>query len=88
MMVRMAILAGVAAASLIPSSGAALAQAAPAAAEAKIDGRAVVADVRKIIAANYVLPDVRPKLDAALAKGGHVIGVMPQATSKFGQRPS
>ena len=68
-MVRMAILAGAAAASLVPVSSAALAQAAPATAEAKVDGRAVVADVRKILAANYVLPETRPKLDAALAKG-------------------
>ena len=68
-MVRMAILAGAAAASLVPVSSAALAQAAPAAAEAKVDGRAVVADVRKILAANYVLPETRPKLDAALAQG-------------------
>jgi rhodanese-related sulfurtransferase len=30
---------------------------------------AVVADVRRILAANYVLADVRPKLDAALAQG-------------------
>jgi hypothetical protein len=68
-MIRMAILAGAAAASLVPGSTAALAQAGPAAAEAKVDARAVVADVRKILAANYVLPEVRPKLDAALAKG-------------------
>ena len=67
-MLRMAILAGVAAASLVPGSSAALAQAAPAA-EAKVDGRAVVADVRKILGENYVLPETRPKLDAALAKG-------------------
>ena len=38
-------------------------------AAASINGRAVVADVRRILAANYVLPDMRPKLDAALAKG-------------------
>ena len=68
-MIRMAILAGAAAVSLAPVSSAALAQAAPAAAEAKVDGRAVVADVRKILAANYVLPETRPKLDAALAQG-------------------
>ena len=34
-----------------------------------ISGRAVVADVRRILAANYVLPEARPKLDAVLAKG-------------------
>jgi len=38
-------------------------------AAASINGRAVVADVRRILAANYVLPDMRPKLDAVLAKG-------------------
>lgn len=68
-MVRMAILAGVAVVSLVPGSNAALAQTAPAAASTKVDSRAVVSDVRRIIAANYVLPAVRPKLDAALAKG-------------------
>jgi hypothetical protein len=51
----------------IPSSAAALAQAAPAA--AKVDGKAAVTEIRRILAQNYVLADVRPKLDAALAKG-------------------
>ena len=41
----------------------------PAASATRIDGRAVVADVRRILAANYVLPEMRPKLDAVLAKG-------------------
>lgn len=39
------------------------------AAVAPADGRAVVAALRKVLAENYVLPEVRPKLDAALAKG-------------------
>ena len=43
--------------------------AAPAAFAARIDGRAVIADVRRILAANYDLPEMRPKLDAVLAKG-------------------
>src|SRR3990170_1061781 len=43
--------------------------AAPVASATRIDGRAVVADVRRILAANYVLPEMRPKLDAVLAKG-------------------
>jgi len=43
--------------------------AAPTAAAARIDGRAAVADIRRILAANYVLPETRPKLDAVLAKG-------------------
>lgn len=33
------------------------------------DGRTVVAAIRKVLAENYVLPEVRPRLDAALAKG-------------------
>jgi hypothetical protein len=65
----MAILAGAAAVSLVPVSSAALAKAAPAAAEAKVDARAVVADVKRILNENYVLPDMRPKLAAALDKG-------------------
>lgn len=36
---------------------------------APADGRTVVTAIRKVIAENYVLPDVRAKLDAALAKG-------------------
>ena len=68
-MLRMAILAGVAMASLVSGSSAAVAQTTPTTTEAKLDGRAVVADVRKVLAANYVLPETRPKLDAALAKG-------------------
>lgn len=44
------------------------AQAAPAAAEA-LDSRAVVAEVRRIVAERYVLPERRPALDAILAKG-------------------
>ena len=50
-------------------SGSAAATAQPTAAVAKIDGKAAVAEIRRILAQNYALPDVRPKLDAALAKG-------------------
>jgi hypothetical protein len=39
------------------------------AASARLDVKAVVAEVRKVLAANYVLPEMRPKLDAALAAG-------------------
>jgi hypothetical protein len=46
---------------------AAMAQPAPAA--ARIDGNAAAAEIRRVLARNYVLPDVRSKLDAALAKG-------------------
>lgn len=42
---------------------------APAATPARADGRAVVAEVRRIIAERYVLPERRPALDAILAQG-------------------
>ena len=48
---------------------AALGTAAAAQSAPQVDGQKVVADVRRILAANYVLADVRPKLDAALAQG-------------------
>ena len=41
----------------------------PASSAARVDGKAAVTEIRRIVAQNYVLPDVRPKLDAALAKG-------------------
>jgi hypothetical protein len=40
----------------------------PAAAPAPADAKAVVAEIRRVLAENYVLPDMRPRLDAALAK--------------------
>jgi hypothetical protein len=40
-----------------------------AAAPAAFDARAAVAEIRRVLAANYVLPEMRPKLDAAFAKG-------------------
>jgi hypothetical protein len=61
------ILASAAALSL--TSGSATAQPAPATAAQQIDAQKTIADVRRIIAENYVLADVRPKLDAALAAG-------------------
>jgi hypothetical protein len=61
------ILASAAALSLVPASGGAQAPAATAVKAAPVDAQKVIADVRRILAANYVLPDVRPKLDAALA---------------------
>jgi hypothetical protein len=39
-----------------------------AAAPAPADSKVVVAEIRRVLADNYVLPDMRPKLDAALAK--------------------
>jgi Peptidase family S41/N-terminal domain of Peptidase_S41 in eukaryotic IRBP len=42
---------------------------AAAATPAPMTGRAVVAEVRRIIAARYVLPERRPQLDAILARG-------------------
>lgn len=65
---RMAILASAAALALVSSTSGAQ-QAPPVAAAAQADPQKVVADVRRIIAANYVLADVRPKLDAALSQG-------------------
>lgn len=63
-------IAFIAAASVAISSHVAPAQPdTPAAAPARVDGRTVVAEIRRLLAANYVLPEVRPKLDAALAKG-------------------
>jgi len=60
----------VCAAALAMVGGSANAQPSPTSStEAKVDAAKVVADVRRIIAANYVLADVRPKLDAALALG-------------------
>jgi hypothetical protein len=35
----------------------------------QVDAKSVVEDVRRILAANYVLADVRPKLDATLERG-------------------
>lgn len=66
-MFRVTVLAGAAALSFIPAASSAQAPAAPT--EAAVEGRKVAEDVRRILAANYVLPEVRPKLDAALAKG-------------------
>jgi hypothetical protein len=68
-MKKMAILAGAAALATITPGDTALAQQAAALAPAKVDAKAVVADVRRILNENYVLPEMRPKLDAALARG-------------------
>jgi hypothetical protein len=62
------------------SLGSAQAGAQPAAAKStqQIDAQKVVADVRRIISENYVLPEVRPRIDAALAAGlaaGHYNGI-------------
>jgi hypothetical protein len=49
-----------------------MAEAQPGAAPAAVapaDARAVVAALRKVLTENYVLPEVRPRLDAALARG-------------------
>lgn len=68
-MKKMTALAGAAALALIPATAGAQAQEATAAAATKVDPRAVVADVRRIINENYVLPEMRPQLAAALDKG-------------------
>ena len=64
----MTILTGAAAAALVPASAWAQPSSSNSS-EAQIDPKAVVADVRRIINENYVLPEMRPKLDAVLAKG-------------------
>ena len=66
---KMASLAGAAALALIPATAGAQAQEAAAAAAAKVEPRAVVADVKRILNENYVLPEMRPQLAAALDKG-------------------
>lgn len=54
----------------MPCAGRALAQeAARASANAPVDAKALVAEVRRIIAERYVLPERRPALDAVLAEG-------------------
>ena len=62
-----AIVASVLLALAIPGSGPAPAQSAPAIVQ--VDGQAAISEIRRILARNYVLPEVRPKLDAILAKG-------------------
>jgi hypothetical protein len=68
-MKTMTALAGAAALALIPATAGAQAQEATATAPAKVEPRAVVADVKHILNENYVLPEVRPQLAAALDKG-------------------
>jgi hypothetical protein len=68
-MTKLTALAGAAALALIPANANALTQEATAATQTKIDARAVVADVKRILNANYVLPEMRPQLAAALDKG-------------------
>jgi hypothetical protein len=66
---RMSELAGAAALALIPANANAAAQEAAAVTPASVDAKAVVADVTRILDENYVLPDLRPKLAAALSEG-------------------
>ena len=53
----------------LTAPGNALPSGEPAATAAALDSRAVVAEVRRILAERYVLPERRPALDAILAKG-------------------
>src|SRR5215203_3120846 len=68
-MKTMTALAGAAALALIPATAGAQAQEATANAASKVEPRAVVADVKRILNENYVLPELRPQLAAALDKG-------------------
>jgi C-terminal processing protease CtpA/Prc len=52
-----------------PAAAEAAPSPAPAAQPGPVDARAVVAEVRRLIAANYVIPEKRPALDAVLAEG-------------------
>jgi hypothetical protein len=52
-----------------PLSAPAMMQGSAPAAQGEIDPRAAVAEVRRILAERYVLPERRPALDAILAKG-------------------
>ena len=63
------ILIGAATLGLSAASNAAQPAATSGASATQVDAKAVVADVRRILNENYVLPELRPKLDAALAKG-------------------
>jgi hypothetical protein len=63
------IVAGLALAPGLANGQPAAPPAAAPAAVAPADGRTVVAAIRELLAKNYVLPELRPKLDAALAKG-------------------
>jgi len=53
----------------LPGAAPALQQAPRVAASAPADGRAVVAELRRIVAERYVLPERRPAIDAVLARG-------------------
>ena len=66
---KMAEVAGAAALAMISTNAAAAAQEPSPAEQASVDAKAIVADVTRILNENYVLPDMRPKLAAALAKG-------------------
>jgi hypothetical protein len=65
----MTALAGAAALAIISGSASAQSQQAQASAPAEVDAKATVNDIRRLLNENYVLPELRPQLDAALAKG-------------------
>ena len=67
---RISMLVLIAGLAMLPAAAQAQGQAPTAPARpAPADGRTVVAEIRRLLAANYVLPEVRPRLDAILAKG-------------------
>ena len=63
------IFAGVAGLALVTQTAVGQPTTSSATASARLDSQAVVSEVRRILAANYVLKDFRPKFDEALAKG-------------------
>ena len=69
MMLRFAFLVGLTSFVGAPAPAVAAPPATAASAQAQINGREVAAAVRKLLNAHYVLPDLRPKFDAILAKG-------------------
>jgi hypothetical protein len=68
-MTRIGLITAAAVLALVPAYGATQTASAPPATVAQVDAQKTIADVRRVLATNYVLADVRPKLDAALAQG-------------------
>lgn len=68
-MTRLALVMATAAVFALPLAAPATMQPSPAAEASEVNSRAVIAEVRRILAERYVLPERRPALDAILAKG-------------------
>src|ERR1700752_5276876 len=68
-MTRIGLITAAAVLALVPAYGATQTASAPPATGAQVDAQKTITNVRRVLATNYVLADVRPKLDAALAQG-------------------